>query len=236
MSDVSARGYSTVYGVPSFAKTFTVDAGKIGIAAIRSVTVVNRTQSTTALVYLSGSPSGDPYMKIGPGGRDTMPCRDTGLVTIAFTQAGDPELSDSDIVFHVDDHPQSSGGLAQNGFVGIVGNGNTLRVGADGSITAHISPPTSTIAAQTQVAQNAASVTLLNPNPDTRKLFTIQNALASTDSLFVSLGATPATVAAVFSVILAPGESFTPPMNYVGAVYGIWGSAGAGYAQVTEYS
>lgn len=87
----------------------------------------------------------------------------------------------------------------------------------------------STASTVTVVARSAVSVTLLASN-STRRGSIIFN--DSTANLFVKLGAVAST--ASFTTRLGSQDTYEVPFNYVGIIDGIWASAGAGDAKITE--
>lgn len=82
----------------------------------------------------------------------------------------------------------------------------------------------------TPVAASLASVVLLAANPN-RKGFAIHN--NSTATLYLGLAETPTS--GDFAAKILPNGYYEPPLNFVGAVNGIW-TAANGNAQVTEFS
>jgi hypothetical protein len=86
-----------------------------------------------------------------------------------------------------------------------------------------------TSAVESTVAQNAASVTLLTANANRKQVY-IDNQAAGNDVLWVSFSAT-ATVGK--GIRLEEGDLFENNV-YTGVISGIWSSAGAGTAEITE--
>lgn len=104
---------------------------------------------------------------------------------------------------------------------------------ASGGGSSGASVPTAANAAQTNVAQNAASVQLLAANTS-RKGFSIYNDSASV--LYLSFSGAAST--ANYKVQVAANGYFeaSPEAVFTGAVAGIWAGAGAGNARITELS
>ncbi len=92
-----------------------------------------------------------------------------------------------------------------------------------------VSVANATASSVTVVARSASSVTLLASNSSRRGAI-IHND-ASTD-LFVKLGATASTSS--FTTRLGAQDSYEVPFRYSGIIDGIWASAGAGDAKITE--
>ena len=133
--------------------------------------------------------------------------------------------------------------LAEVGGLGVAGAplvGNPVQIGgSDGTDTRTILTDTSgrqvvkftaSTSAQTSVAGNASSVTLLNSNA-ARLGSTIFN--NSTVYLYLTLGATSSTSS--FTVQMNPSAYYEVPFGYLGAISGIWASA-TGFALCTELS
>lgn len=97
------------------------------------------------------------------------------------------------------------------------------------ALSAKLSPATPAL---TQVAQNAASVSIL-ASSGTRKGFIIVNDAPAI--LYLAFGATATTSA--YTAKLQPNSVYTSPLwVYTGAISGIWASAGAGAAVITSVS
>ena len=101
------------------------------------------------------------------------------------------------------------------------GNGDQIT-GFDSS-----RPATSVL---TQVAQSATSVVLKASNAARRQLFIYND---TNKELFIAFAAT-ASLAAFTMMIPGKGSWELPLNGYTGIVSGIWSSAGAGNAMVTE--
>jgi hypothetical protein len=106
-------------------------------------------------------------------------------------------------------------------------NANALVVNADGSLP--VGQVKATTGAQTSVAANAASVTLLAANTN-RKGATIYN--DSSAVLYLLLATGPASATANTLQIVGGGY-YEVPYGYTGIIVGIWASA-TGNARVTE--
>ena len=99
-----------------------------------------------------------------------------------------------------------------------------------GSITADPSRPATAV--KTSVALSETSVVLLLANID-RRFASIFN--ASNRSLFVAFGATASLTD--YTVEIPKASYFeTQPDGYTGVISGIWATAGAGNAKITEVS
>ena len=85
------------------------------------------------------------------------------------------------------------------------------------------------IAVVTQVAINAADVTLLAATVG-RKGFTIHN--DGDEVLHVKYGG--AATVTNFTIALEPDERWVDPWGFDGAIHGIWAQAGAGNANMME--
>lgn len=98
-------------------------------------------------------------------------------------------------------------------------------------VVAASQPPTSVV---TSVGQTTGpTVTLLAANVDRKGAFIFNN--ISTGFLFIKLGSGASS--SDFSVKLFPGSVFWLPFPvYTGLITGVWSSAGAGTAQITEMS
>lgn len=123
--------------------------------------------------------------------------------------------------------PPVSGGTARALLVS-VGNGGAIPV---------VLTPFGETATLSNVAQNAASVTLQASNGARRGLTVFND---SVTDLYVKLAATAASLTS-FSYKLTPGATLELPIGagdgiYRGAVTGIWGAAGAGAARMTEFA
>jgi hypothetical protein len=86
--------------------------------------------------------------------------------------------------------------------------------------------------AVTRVASAAADTLILASNP-ARRGATIYNSDANALQLLLSTGAASSTN---FTTQLATGAYYEVPFGYSGPIRGIWLLAGAGAAQVTEFS
>lgn len=105
--------------------------------------------------------------------------------------------------------------------------GLVVRVaGAAGSVS-------SDEVAHTTVASSVASQTLLAANP-ARKCFSIFN-LGTEDTLYIRLGDAPAATND-FAVRILPGGYYESPINYTGAVQGVWDGAVGAFAFMAEYT
>jgi len=114
---------------------------------------------------------------------------------------------------------------------------STAAVATDKALVVAISPnnaitttaPTSATSTNTTVARNAASVTILAANAS-RKGATIYN--DSVANLFIKFAAAATT--ASFTTRLTSDTYYEIPFGYTGIVSGIWASAGAGNALMSE--
>jgi hypothetical protein len=109
------------------------------------------------------------------------------------------------------------------------GNQVLLSTTLSGLLRTEDTPNRSTTSTNTSVARNAASVTLLASNTG-RKGGTIYNDAAA--NLFIIFGATATTAA--FTARLQNTDYYEIPFNYTGVISGIWASAGAGNALMSE--
>lgn len=91
----------------------------------------------------------------------------------------------------------------------------------------------STTVALTTVAASTSAVSLKAANTS-RLAIRVRNDDASSGNLYLGFTSSVTTTAA--SVKLAPGDIWEPPVNYTGAIYGIWDATGGPGAQVTEYT
>lgn len=91
---------------------------------------------------------------------------------------------------------------------------------------------TCSIATQTSVPSNAASVTILAANSK-RRGASIQN--TSTAILYLLLGGGTATATTAHSVQMASNTYYEIPFGFTGAITGIWAAAN-GQANVTEFT
>ena len=107
---------------------------------------------------------------------------------------------------------------------------NPIRIDPTGTTVQPTQEVRSTAAAPSSIPQSAVSVVLLAANA-VRKGMTIEN--NSTANLFVQFGPVSA-IPVGYAVKMIPGAYFEMPFNYVGVISGIWDSAGAGTAEVTE--
>lgn len=98
--------------------------------------------------------------------------------------------------------------------------------------TVKTQPTACTTGAQTSVAGNASSVTVLAANA-ARLGGSVYNDSTAILYLLLVTGGTASTTA--YSVQLAPNAYFEIPFGYTGALIGIWASA-TGNARVTEYT
>ena len=83
----------------------------------------------------------------------------------------------------------------------------------------------------TSVTSSAASKTLLASNT-ARKGATIYSAAASGNLLYVALSGTASTT--VYTIKIWPGSYWELPIDYTGIITGIWTTADADVALVTE--
>jgi hypothetical protein len=90
----------------------------------------------------------------------------------------------------------------------------------------------STASTVTSVPANVASVLLLSANT-LRRGATITNTDAN--PLYVRLSNGAATVASP-TVIIAPNGYYEVPFNFTGGIAGIWATAGAGAAVITQFT
>lgn len=104
---------------------------------------------------------------------------------------------------------------------------------ASGGGAASASVPTAANAAQSNVGQNVASVSLIAANTS-RKGLSIFN--DTTANLYISFSGAAST--ANFKVKVAAGGYYemAPEVIFTGQIFGIWDAAGAGNARVTEES
>lgn len=109
------------------------------------------------------------------------------------------------------------------------GNVQTLLTDTAGKLQVATAPTTSSTATLTQVAQNAASTTILAANAN-RLGAMIQN--RTTTRLFLAFAATASATA--YTTRVPAGGYYEVPFSYTGIITGIWAAAGAGDAQVTE--
>lgn len=161
--------------------------------------------------------------------------------TVAVTQSTSPwVIGDGGSSISVDD---SGGSLTVDGTITanagsgtfVVGDGgssisiddNGGSVTVDGSLT--ITDSGNTTATRTNVARSASNQTLLASNTG-RKGATIYN--DSNSTLYVKFGTTASTTD--FTVALDQADYYEIPFHYSGRIDGIWGSAGAGNARMTE--
>lgn len=93
-----------------------------------------------------------------------------------------------------------------------------------------VGSPVATAYTQTNVAQNAASVTLLASNGSRRGGILVND---TTAILYVKFG-TPATATTANYKMVAGATLELPQPIYTGIITGIWLAAGAGLALVTE--
>lgn len=84
-----------------------------------------------------------------------------------------------------------------------------------------------------QTAQSAASVQLLAANGARKDAYIYNQQGTGTANLYVALTSNAATLNA-FTFRLAPNTGMALPLDYTGAITGIWDAAGAGAAAVTE--
>lgn len=85
-----------------------------------------------------------------------------------------------------------------------------------------------------QVAAAISSQQLIAANPNRKELYIFNNQGANTANLYVALTSAPATTTA-FTFRLAPNTGMSLPVDYTGAITGIWDAA-TGSAQMTEFT
>jgi hypothetical protein len=109
------------------------------------------------------------------------------------------------------------------------GNLVLLSTTLAGLLRTENNPVKAATSTNTSIPRNAASVTLLASNT-ARKGGTIYNDAAA--NLFIIFGVTATTAA--FTVRLQNTDYYEIPFNYTGVIAGIWASAGAGNAVMSE--
>lgn len=99
-----------------------------------------------------------------------------------------------------------------------------------GLVVRPIAPSTQT-STTTSVAASVVSVQLLAANT-ARKGFSVVNT-STTDTLYLKIGSAASTTD--YTAPLLPLGYFEVPFGYVGSVFGVWGPAASGQANITEY-
>lgn len=116
-----------------------------------------------------------------------------------------------------------------DGKVGVVGITTDRKLKVSGSFSS--APITSATNTLTSVALNASSVSLLASNSG-RLACSFYN---DSDTIaYIKCGATASATS--FTKKLLPEEYWTPPINWTGAVDGIWAGAGTGNMRINEFA
>lgn len=151
---------------------------------------------------------------------------------MAFTTTADVVIEADTVVSS--ENIASWGGIATSlgqktmaNSVPVVLASNQSAVPVSGSITAN--PPTSTTGTRTDIAQSSVSQIFLASNVSRKGATVYNDALTN---LFLKLGATASS--SDFIVRLSTQDYYEVPFNYTGRIDGIWASAGAGNARITE--
>lgn len=109
-------------------------------------------------------------------------------------------------------------------------------IGGGGGGAIIVEPVASATQVVTGVAQSVADVVLKAANAN-RIGITIANDTTSSAILYVRVGGTAATVASGgYTVAIQPGGYWEAPFRPTTAIHGIWGGAGPGFANVTEFT
>jgi hypothetical protein len=81
---VNPVGFTTTISAGAMQTPLTIYARDVG-APIRSVTISNTSQATTATIYAGSTANGPPLFRVRPSAFVTLPVMGQGAVTIGFT-------------------------------------------------------------------------------------------------------------------------------------------------------